>query len=267
MNIDRVREEKEMKLNLIKDLSTEKDPTNICVSHQNKILNSWRFNPPLEWMEHLDNIESELENIDKKIGSDTFYPPAGEVFNALHLCPLQDVKVVIVGQDPYHNPGSAHGLSFSVRNGHKINPSLMNIFKELKRSIEGFEIPKSGNLEKWAKQGVLLLNKELTVKQGSPKSHTGYWSSILKRIIQAVLQVNRSAIFVLWGSDAQALKKETRFFKPTNLLECGHPSPMNRNRDFYKYDKETKQESGCGHFARINEILEEMGSAKIDWTL
>lgn len=254
--MSKIQEEIEGKREQLSLLSLRTQLPKISEHNTGRVLSAWRSNPPREWEKFFENIEGELENVDNRIGNDEFCPPPEDIFNALHLCG-PNAKVVIIGQDPYHNPGSAHGLSFSVREGNKINPSLRNIFKELERSIEGFKVPESGNLEKWAKQGVLLLNKDLTVRCGKAGSHSGYWASIFKMIIQTILSVNKSAIFVLWGGKAQSLNKETRYFKPVHKLECGHPSPMNTKNPFY----------GCNQFVEINEILRGNGQKEIDWRL
>ena len=184
------------------------------------------------------------------------FPPADDIFNALHLTPLKDVKVVILGQDPYHNDGQAHGLSFSVKPGMDIPPSLVNIYKELHEDV-GTYIPNNGYLEKWAKQGVLLLNTVLTVRAHQAASHQGHgWEEFTDAIIKAVNQENRPIVFMLWGSPAR--KKKAMLNNPNHLiLEAPHPSPLSSYRGFF----------GCRHFSKANLFLESRGVSPIDWQI
>ena len=185
------------------------------------------------------------------------YPPAKDVFNAFRATEFGDIKVVILGQDPYHGPKQAHGLCFSVLPGIKPPPSLVNMYKELSQDIEGFEIPTHGYLQSWAEQGVLLLNTVLTVEQGKAHSHskTG-WETFTDRVIEAINQHQSGVIFLLWGSHAQ---KKGRFIdrKRHHILEAPHPSPLSAHRGFF----------GCRHFSRANHLLQSMGKSEIDWRL
>ena len=185
------------------------------------------------------------------------YPPADDIFNALHLTPLSEVKVLILGQDPYHNEHQAHGLSFSVLPDQTdIPPSLQNIYKELQDDL-GCRIPNNGYLEKWAKQGVLLLNTVLTVRAHQANSHQGHgWEQFTDAIIRAVNEQDRPIVYMLWGRPAQS--KSTMLNNPKHLvLTAPHPSPLSAYRGFF----------GCRHFSRANEFLEANGVAPIDWQI
>lgn len=184
------------------------------------------------------------------------YPDSEDIFNALHLTPLKDVKVVILGQDPYHNVGQAHGLSFSVKPGVEIPPSLENIYKELENDL-GLYYPDNGNLEKWAKQGVLLLNTVLTVRAHSPASHQGKgWENFTDAIIKAVNDEDRPIVFILWGSPAR--KKKIMLNNPKHLvLEAPHPSPLSAYRGFF----------GSKPFSKTNDFLVKNGVEPIDWQI
>ncbi|PWC21121.1 MULTISPECIES: uracil-DNA glycosylase [Brenneria] len=184
------------------------------------------------------------------------YPPQKDVFNAFRFTELHQVKVVILGQDPYHGPNQAHGLSFSVRPGVPAPPSLVNIYKELANDIPDFEIPRHGFLQSWAEQGVLLLNTVLTVEAGQAHSHANLgWETFTDRVI-AVLNENREGIvFLLWGSHAQ--KKGSIIDRQRHhVLKAPHPSPLSAHRGFL----------GCKHFSQANRLLEQQGLAPIDWT-
>ncbi len=184
------------------------------------------------------------------------YPPSEDIFNAMHLTPLSKVKCVILGQDPYHEPGQAHGLCFSVKPDIKIPPSLENIYKELHDDI-GFEIPNHGYLEEWAKQGVLLLNTVLTVQAHRAFSHRGKgWEQFTDAIIRTVSEIDRPVVFLLWGKPAQ--EKKALLNNPKHLiLEAPHPSPLSAYRGFF----------GCRHFSKANDFLMKNGETPIDWTL
>lgn len=187
----------------------------------------------------------------------TIYPEPKDVFNAINLVKYDAVKVVIIGQDPYHNPKQAHGLSFSVEKDISIPPSLQNIYKELKSDL-GCYIPNNGNLTKWAKQGVLLLNSVLTVEQNKPNSHKGKgWEKITGKIIELLNQREDPIIFLLWGGNAKSLGKNIDKNKHY-ILSAVHPSPMSANQGGW---------FGCKHFSQINEILEKLGKAPIDWQI
>ncbi|MDQ7049114.1 MAG: uracil-DNA glycosylase [Enterobacterales bacterium] len=183
------------------------------------------------------------------------YPPQNDVFNAFALTPFDKLKVVIIGQDPYHRPNQAHGLCFSVKPGIKIPPSLVNIYKELARDSANFRIPDHGFLESWAKQGVLLLNTVLTVEQGKAHSHKHLgWETFTDSVIEKINQKAAGIVFLLWGSHAQ--KKGAKI--DTNrhcVLKTVHPSPLSAYRGFI----------GCGHFSSCNQYLEKQGKTAIDW--
>ncbi|OOF24280.1 uracil-DNA glycosylase [Salinivibrio sp. IB574] len=185
----------------------------------------------------------------------TVFPPKEDVFNAFRFTELGDVKVVILGQDPYHGPNQAHGLCFSVLPGVKTPPSLVNIYKELATDIEGFQIPSHGYLKSWAEQGVLLLNTVLTVEQGKAHSHAKLgWETFTDRVIEAVNQHGDGVVFLLWGAHAQKKGKaidRTRH----HVLTAPHPSPLSAHRGFL----------GCRHFSQTNALLREQGKAPIDW--
>ena len=184
------------------------------------------------------------------------YPKSDDIFNALHLTPLSEVKVVILGQDPYHEPGQAEGLSFSVPKGEKIPPSLQNIYKELQAEL-GLYIPESGSLRKWAKQGVLLLNTLLTVRAHAAFSHQGRgWEYFTDALIEAVNKENRPIVYLLWGKAAR--DKKIMLNNPRHLiLESPHPSPLSAHRGFM----------GNGHFKKANEFLSQNGIEPIDWQI
>ena len=185
------------------------------------------------------------------------YPPADDIFNALHLTPLKEVKVVILGQDPYHNERQAHGLSFSVLpDQREIPPSLQNIYKELQDDL-GCYIPDNGYLEKWAKQGVLMLNTVLTVRAHQANSHQGHgWEQFTDAILEAVNKEDRPIVYLLWGRPAQS--KIPMLTNPKHLiLKAPHPSPLSAYRGFF----------GCRHFSQANAFLENHGVAPIDWQI
>ena len=185
------------------------------------------------------------------------YPPADDIFNALHLTPLKEVKVVILGQDPYHNEHQAHGLSFSVLpDQREIPPSLQNIYKELQEDL-GCYIPDNGYLEKWAKQGVLMLNTVLTVRAHQANSHQGHgWEQFTDAILETVNKEDRPIVYLLWGRPAQS--KIPMLTNPKHLiLKAPHPSPLSAYRGFF----------GCRHFSQANVFLESHGVAPIDWQI
>ncbi len=186
------------------------------------------------------------------------YPPEEEVFNAFRLTPFEKVKVVIMGQDPYHGPGQAEGLCFSVKPGVQIPPSLRNIYKELNADL-GLSIPQHGSLVKWAEQGVLLLNATLTVTQGAPKSHFGRgWEQFTDAVIKKLFDRKDPVVFVLWGNSAKQKCQNILLSRPSahKILTSAHPSPLSATRFF-----------GCRHFSKINETLVEWGKEPIDWNL
>ncbi len=186
----------------------------------------------------------------------TIYPQSKDIFNAFHFTPLSQVKVVVLGQDPYHNEGQAHGLCFSVKPEVDIPPSLVNIYQELQSDL-GCYIPNNGYLEKWAKQGVLLLNTVLTVRAHQANSHQGKgWERFTDAVIQAVNAQDRPIVFLLWGRPAQ--QKKAMLNNPKHLiLEAPHPSPLSAYRGFF----------GCQHFSKTNEFLKQNGLDPIDWQI
>lgn len=190
----------------------------------------------------------------KEYQTQTVYPPAKLIFNAFDLCPFDKVKVVIIGQDPYHGPGQAHGLCFSVNDGIDVPPSLVNIYKEIKEDL-GIEPPASGNLERWAKQGVLLLNATLTVRARTAGSHQNKgWEEFTDRAIKELSEKRKDVVFMLWGSYAQK-KGAIIDTKKHCVLTSVHPSPLSAYRGFL----------GCKHFSKANEYLKSKGLAEICW--
>ncbi len=184
------------------------------------------------------------------------YPPGSLLFNAFDTTPFDKVKVVILGQDPYHGPGQAHGLCFSVQNGVAPPPSLVNIFKELQQDI-GIEIPNHGNLTHWAQQGVFLLNASLSVRAGEPMSHSKIgWAQFTDHVIKTISDKKKNVVFLLWGKFAQE-KKILIDEKKHLILKAAHPSPLSAHAGFL----------GCKHFSKTNEYLVKNGIDPIDWSL
>ncbi len=196
-----------------------------------------------------------MARVDKARAEKTVYPPEQDVFNAFAMTPLDAVKVVILGQDPYHGAGQAHGLSFSVQDGVKIPPSLRNIYKELATDVDGFVIPQHGNLSVWAEQGVLLLNTVLTVEEGNANSHAKFgWETFTDAVIDAVNRHTEGVVFILWGSHAQ--KKGANIDSQRHLvLTSPHPSPLSARRGFF----------GCHHFSKANAWLQQHQKAPVNW--
>ena len=212
------------------------------------------------WLEALrDEFESSYflllkEFLNQEKQQQPVYPIGNQIFSAFNLTPLTAVKVVILGQDPYHEKDQAHGLCFSVPDGIKPPPSLVNIYKELKSDL-GIEIPKSGNLIKWAEQGVLLLNATLTVRANNAGSHQGKgWEIFTDQVIKTISDLRAGVIFLLWGKFAQE-KQELIDTSKHFILKAPHPSPFSANRGFF----------GCKHFSETNMILERNGFGAIDW--
>lgn len=186
----------------------------------------------------------------------TIYPPGRMIFSAFNMTPVDKVRVVIIGQDPYHGKGQAHGLCFSVPDGIVKPPSLVNIFKELENDL-GIKAPKNGNLEKWARQGVLLLNATLTVRANQAGSHQNKgWEKFTNAVIQKLSSQRNNLLFLLWGNyaiDKQNIIDPIKHY----ILKAPHPSPFSANRGFF----------GCRHFSKTNEILRQLKEPEIDWSL
>lgn len=205
-----------------------------------------------EWSKpYYQSLRQFLKN---EYSTQRIYPHMNDIFNALKYTSFKDTKVVIIGQDPYHGPGQAHGLCFSVKKGVMPPPSLKNIFKELQSDI-GKPIPSHGELTEWAKQGVLLLNNVLTVREGQPTSHKDKgWEIFTDRVIQQLNQKETPVVFLLWGAHAQ--KKAQIITNPIHYkLTCVHPSPLSASRGFF----------GCKHFSKTNEILRQNNLEEIKW--
>ncbi|OSM95665.1 MULTISPECIES: uracil-DNA glycosylase [Lonsdalea] len=191
----------------------------------------------------------------ERMAGKVIYPPQQDVFNAFRYTEFHDVKVVILGQDPYHGPNQAHGLSFSVRPGIPAPPSLANIYKELASDIPSFEIPQHGFLLSWAQQGVLLLNTVLTVEGGKAHSHANLgWETFTDKVIAALNSHREGIVFLLWGSHAQK-KGNIIDQQRHHVLKAPHPSPLSAHRGFM----------GCRHFSQANHLLEQQGLSPIDW--
>lgn len=215
------------------------------------------------WLSHL---QTEFEQTymqqlsaflrDEKAAGQTIYPNGDNIFAALNTTPLDHVKVVILGQDPYHGPGQAHGLSFSVPQGIKIPPSLRNIYKEIHQDV-GIQPPPHGNLNSWAEQGVLLLNSVLTVRDSQAASHQGKgWETFTDKIISTLNEQRQNIVFLLWGSYAQ--KKGAVIDASKHLvLKAPHPSPLSAHRGFL----------GCQHFSQTNAYLQQQQQSPIDWSV
>lgn len=221
---------------------------------QGELSDSWKNRLGAEFeLPYMQDLRAFLR--DEKAAGKVIYPKGSEIFNALNHTSFEQVKVVIIGQDPYHGPGQAHGLCFSVQEGVALPPSLKNIYQELNTDI-GMPIPKSGNLISWADQGVLLLNAVLTVEQAKAGAHQGRgWEMFTDRVIQVLNEERAGIVFLLWGSYAQ---KKGKFIdrQKHHVLEGPHPSPLSAYRGFF----------GCRHFSRANQYLQENGQRPIDWS-
>jgi uracil-DNA glycosylase len=194
---------------------------------------------------------------EEKEADHNIYPKSSDIFSAFWKTPFNELKVVILGQDPYHGANQAHGLSFSVQKGVTPPPSLKNIYKELATDIPGFIIPDHGELTEWAEQGVMLLNATLTVRAGSPGSHQKKgWEIFTDTVIQKISEQKEGIIFLLWGKFAQA-KAELIDAKKHHILKAAHPSPYSADSGFF----------GCKHFSKTNAILEKEGKKVIDWQI
>ncbi|MGG3445665.1 uracil-DNA glycosylase [Bacillus nitratireducens] len=221
---------------------------------ENILQNDWGplLGPEFE-KEYYQNLANFLK---EEYEEHVIYPKVEDIFNALQYTSYENTKVVILGQDPYHGPNQAHGLSFSVQPGIKTPPSLLNMYKEL-RDEYGYEIPSNGYLVKWAEQGVLLLNTVLTVRQGEANSHKGKgWEHFTDRVIELLNDREKPVIFILWGRHAQAKKK---LITNTNhhIIESVHPSPLSARRGFF----------GSKPYSKVNTILANMGEREIDWEI
>lgn len=212
------------------------------------------------WKAHLEAefskpyFESLANFVKNEYQTQTVYPKGSELFNAFHFCPFNEVKVVILGQDPYHGPGQAHGLCFSVCDGVPFPPSLRNIFKEIQQDM-GVPIPLSGNLTRWAKQGVLLLNATLTVRAHLAGSHQKKgWETFTDQVIRTVSEQHQHVVFLLWGAYAQK-KVELIDAEKHLVLQSVHPSPLSASRGFF----------GNHHFSKANEYLQQYGKTPIVW--
>ena len=217
-----------------------------------KIEQSWKTRLQNEFeKEYFINLTNFVK---KEYNSSTVYPPGRLIFNAFNRCPFENVRVVILGQDPYHGPGQAHGLCFSVKDGIAFPPSLINIFKEIYNDL-GNSKPDSGNLERWAAQGVLLLNATLSVRAGQAGSHQNKgWEQFTDEVVRLVAQEKNNIVFILWGSYAQR-KGETIDRTKHLVLKSPHPSPLSASRGFF----------GNKHFSKTNAYLEEHGIEPIEW--
>ena len=251
----------QVKLNIIK-------PSDV-ITNDWPVIKIARVRPPVGWKKVFEEADDEISDVsdilenDQKING-RFYPDCKNIFKAFELTPLDSnigVKVVIIGQDPFHSRNydgtpQAQGLAFSVKKRTKIPPSLINIFKELKNSVEGFVTPTHGDLSGWARyQGVLLLNSCLTVRPGDPGCHGEIWLGFIRKVVNAILNDNPGCIFVLWGRKAQKIRKILG--ERATVLEAAHPSPFSCYRGFF----------GCDHFNQINTLLIEMGKTPINWNL
>ena len=219
-----------------------------------KIQQQWKEQLKGEFeKEYFQNLVRFL-HAEKAVGK-TIYPPGSQIFNAFELTPFNQVKVVILGQDPYHGPNQAHGLSFSVPDGVPAPPSLKNIYKEIESDL-GVKVNKNGNLESWAKQGVFLLNAVLTVEASKPTSHSKIgWTELTDAVIKTISDNSEGVVFMLWGNFARS-KKELIDSTKHYILEAAHPSPLARGAFF-----------GCKHFSKCNNILTSLGKKPVEWTL
>jgi uracil-DNA glycosylase len=217
-----------------------------------KIHDSWKSRLKPEFDKPY--FEELIAFVRSEYATQTVYPPGKEIFSAFDACPFDEVKVVIIGQDPYHGPGQANGLCFSVRDGVKMPPSLVNIFKEIRQDL-GTPIPTSGNLERWARQGVLLLNATLTVRASAPGSHQGKgWEGFTDSVIRILSAEKSGIVFLLWGAYAQ--KKGEIIDRNRHLvLMSAHPSPFSADRGFF----------GNKHFSKTNDYLRSKGQREINW--
>lgn len=219
-----------------------------------EIINGWKgIIDEEKQKEYFKNLKTFLLN---EYENNKIYPRKGEVFKCFELTDFKDVKVVILGQDPYHQPFQAHGLCFSVNKGVKVPPSLVNIYKEIHEDL-GCITPSHGNLTKWAQEGVLLLNTIMSVRDSSPMSHSNRgWEIFTDEVIKRLNEDNNPKVFILWGSPSR--KKKVLITNPKHLiLEAAHPSPLSAYNGFF----------GCKHFSKANKFLKENGRGEIDWQI
>lgn len=217
-----------------------------------RIEEGWKKALAAEWQ--ADYFDRLAERVRKRYAEATVYPPASKIFAAFDKCPFEKVRVVILGQDPYHGPGQANGLCFSVNDNIPLPPSLQNIFKEIEAET-GTKVPSSGNLERWARQGVLLLNSTLTVDAGQAASHAGIgWETFTDAVVRKLAESREGLVFLLWGS--YAIRKGALIDRSRHLvLESAHPSPLSAYRGFF----------GNNHFVKTNEYLRARGEAPVIW--
>ncbi len=215
---------------------------------------SWQSKLDIEFQKpYFQQLEQAVESAYQ---NGSCYPPEYSIFAAFDACPFEDVKVVILGQDPYHGPGEAHGLAFSVPDGIRIPPSLQNIYREIATDLDQLMLPSSGNLLPWAKQGVLLLNATLTVEKDKPNSHAKLgWQQFTSAVIELLSEQKENIVFLLWGNLAQQKGKKIDRQKHL-VLECGHPSPLSANQGKWFGNK---------HFSRSNAYLKAHAIASIQW--
>jgi len=240
------------------------------VPKKEEITNDWTVEkvaslyPPYTWEKVFENAKNEINDVSEILEEDKIkgrrIPDNIDLFRIFHLVPLNKVRVVIIGQDPYKNLLSngkpqAVGMSFSVPREAPLPPSLKNIYKEIKDTVLNFKVPNHGSLENWCLQGVFLLNSCLTLRLGESGSHGEIWAGFIKKVIVAILDTNSNVIFVLWGREAQKIKKIIG--NRATCLEASHPSPLGAHKGFF----------GCNHFNKINEILISNGDTPIDWNL
>tara|TARA_S200000501_G_scaffold348022_1_gene362895 strand:+ start:649 stop:1326 length:678 start_codon:yes stop_codon:yes gene_type:complete len=220
-----------------------------------KVDRSWLTHIESEFKkEYMLEIKKNLTHL-KKIGR-VIYPRNSEIFNSINLTKFEKTKVIIIGQDPYHGDGQAHGLSFSVKEGIKIPPSLLNIFKEIESDVGISVDKKNGNLTRWASQGVLLLNSLLTVEKGNPLSHKNFgWEFLTDKVIQVLSQKRKGLVFILWGSHARS-KKNLIDSRNNLIIESAHPSPLSAHRGFI----------GSKPFSKTNDYLIKNNSNPINWS-
>lgn len=234
-----------------------------CDYKNTKLIEFLKSNIPSKWKEFFERedmqkiLEKISEDLYNRSQEETIYPPMEDIFRIFYVMSLEDIKVVILGLDPYPNKGSATGMSFSVRKGNIINKSLLNIMKEVKDC--GFEVNKNcGDLSCWAKEGVFLLNIALTVRESSPESHLKIWCEFSKKIINYITKRNKNIIFLMWGEKANNyIKYFDKEFDGENIIKCSHPSPLSAFRSFF----------GSRCFIKVNERLSVIKKEPIDWSI